>query len=39
MNSMSTIRSMKPVILLVCSSLLGRYEAEAALTLRYSFEM
>ena len=29
---------MKPIILLVCSSLLGLYEAEAALTLRYSFE-
>ena len=29
---------MKPIVLLVCSSLLGLYEAEAALTLRYSFE-
>ena len=38
MKSFSTSSTLKPLVLLACSSLVSLYEAEAALTLRYSFE-
>ena len=38
MTTINICSPLKPLVLLVCSSLLGLYEAEAALTLRYSFE-